>query len=590
LTVVTSAANAVALYRDEQRLDRRRMDLADGLPGFGGATIYRGGRIVTEAGGAVADALAVAAGRVIAVGAEADVRAAAGRPAGTVDLAGRTVIPGLADVHTHIAGNCLYDRLVECRDTVDPAVASVAEIVARMSARAKETRPGGYVIGVGAMAQNTRLAEGRWPTADDLDAACPDNPAYVMFGSHVTVANSLALRAGGIDETTPDPYGGRIDHDSVTGRPNGILREKAKVPVVRDLVATFGFEVFLDTLEAALVRCASTGITTIHDICATRDQFRAYQELARRGRLPIRVMALIRVIEGEFSIESLLDLQLQTGFGGDRLWFGGAKISLDGAPSSRSAVFHDELPGHPKSGALLRVPQDDLIDVVRRYHDAGIRLCIHTLGDGAIDNALEAFAAAGATPGGPRHRLEHFGNWMVTPERVDACQRLGLTPVPNPPFLHYQGDDHRLMFGGDDSEYVKTIYPYRTLHESGFRFSGGSDAPGFYRTGGVRDLGLMAYRVTRSGHHWNPDEDLTVEQSLRAQTANAAWLGYREDRAGRLVPGADADFVVLDCPDLLAVPPAEVAAIPVVRTVVDGQTVYLDNAYRGGEADDAATG
>lgn len=540
------------------------------------STIYRNGRIRRQFGtDDIAEAMAVTGGAIVAVGREAEVTAAVEAGAEVVDLGGRCVIPGLTDAHTHVAGHALDEKCVELRDTCDPTITSVAIMLERMAEVAKTRAPGELVVGIGAMRQNTRLAERRWPTRAELDAAVPDNPAYITFGSHVTCANSRALELGDIGRDTPDPAAGKIERDAETGEPTGTLLETAKETVIQDLVAYYSFEQFTDALEAALLRLASTGITAIHDIIATRDQVRAYQVLHDQGRLPVRVMMLIRIFESDFARESLPNLGLTAPFGDGMLWFGGSKISVDGATSSRSAMFKTEVPGQPLDRAIVRVPQDALDETVARYQQAGIRLAIHTVGDGAVDSALDAFERAGASAGsGIRHRLEHFGNWLVTPERLERCRKLGVTPVPNPAFVRFLGDDHFALLGGEGSPYGEAIYPYRTLLEGGFHLAGGSDGPGPYRCGGLRDVGIMAERTSMSGRHFAAGEDLTLREAFHAQTVSAAWLGYRERSAGVLAPGFDADFVVLGTDDVLAVPPAELASVDVVRTVVGGRIVY----------------
>jgi predicted amidohydrolase YtcJ len=538
------------------------------------STIYRSGRIRSDfTGDDIAEAMAVSGSTIVAVGTWASVAAAVEADATVVDLDGRCVIPGLTDVHTHVAGHALDEKCVELRDTCDPAVTSVAVMLDRMAKVATTREPGELVVGIGAMRQNTRLAERRWPTRTELDRAVPDNPAYITFGSHVTCANSRALELGGIDRCTADPPAGKIERDPETGEPTGTLLETAKESVIQDLVSYYSFDQYADALEAALLRLARTGITTIHDIIATRDQVRAYQVLHDQGRLPVRVMMLIRIFESDFSRESLPDLGLVAGFGDDLLWFGGAKISVDGATSSRSAMFKTAVPGQALDRAIVRVPQDTLDETVARYQQAGIRLAIHTIGDGAVDSALDAFEQAGATGSGIRHRLEHFGNWLVTPERVERCRKLGVTPVPNPAFVRFLGDDHYDLLGGEGSSYGDTIYPYRTLLDAGFHLAGGSDGPGPYRCGGLRDVGIMAERTSMSGRRFADRENLTLRQAFHAQTVSAAWLGYREQSAGVLAPGYDADFLVLDTEDVLTVPAAELASLDVLRTVVGGRTV-----------------
>jgi predicted amidohydrolase YtcJ len=535
-------------------------------------SVYVNGNLITsDPDQPTAEAMAVACGQLLAVGSQEEARAAAGPAARVIDLGGRCVIPGLTDTHTHLARHALEVRTVECRDFVDPGVDSVAELMRRMAAAAPGKGPGEWVIGTGAMRQVTRLAERRWPTRAELDEAVPANPAYIAFGSHVTVANSLALAAGGIDRDTPDPTGGHIDH-LPDGEPSGLLLEHAQKTVARDLTQIYGFDDLVESLRASLLHAAARGVTCIHDMVQHPDLVRAYQVLQRQGQLPIRVGLLFRVVNADFSREALPGLALETGFGNDMLWFNGAKLSIDGGFTGRSAAFKASIDGHPLCEPIVRVDEQTLAETIDMYNQANIRMCVHAIGDLAVDQALHAFEKAGAKPE-LRHRIEHFGNWLMTQERMARAKAMGLTPVPNPPFLYYLGEDAYDLLGGDE-HYARDAFPFRTMVEYGFKITAGSDGPGYYVVDGLRDMATLVNRTAFDGRSFDPAENLTVGQALRAQTIDSAWLGFREDTLGSLSPGKRADFVVLDSPSLFGADPAALASLGVLATVVDGRLVH----------------
>lgn len=533
--------------------------------------IYTNGRLITcDPERPFAEAMAVLGDRLLAVGTISEVRDAAGEAAETIDLGGRCVIPGLTDTHTHVARHALEVKTVECRDFVDPAANSVAELMRRLSVSAAAAGAGEWVIGTGAMRQVARLAERRWPTRAEMDAAVPAHPAYISFGSHVTVANSLALAAGGIDASTPDPEGGRIDR-LPDGEPSGLLLEHAQAPVARKLTAMHSFEDLVDALEDSLLACAARGVTCIHDMVQTPDYVRAYQCLRREGRLPIRVGLLVRVVNADFARESLPGLGLESGFGDDMLWFNGAKLSIDGGFTGRSAAFKASIDGHPLCEAIIRVDERTLVETVKMYDRANIRMCVHAIGDLAVDQALGAFEKANAKER-LRHRIEHFGNWLCTPERLERAKSLGVTPVPNPPFLYYLGEDAWDLLGGEEY-FGSSAFPFRTLLSAGFRVTAGSDGPGYYPVDGLRDMATMVNRAAFDGRVFDPAENLTVPEALHAQTVDSAWLGLKEDVIGSLEPGKQADFVVLDCADLYAYEPGEIASLAAHATVVGGRLI-----------------
>lgn len=537
--------------------------------------IYSNGRIWAEYGRELAEAISVVHGKILAVGKSGEILNAYPQTRRVIDLGGRFVIPGLADAHTHVARHALEERMIECRDFVDPKVDSIAEVLRRFSLSAEVARPDEWILGLGAMRQQARFAERRWPTREELDAAVPNNPCYIVFGSHVTVANSVALSSIGYDEGTPDPHGGKIGRDQATGRLNGLLLEHAGKALHRDLTEIYGFDDLVDSLERSLYSCAERGVTCIHDILDDINYIRAYQRLYEEDRLPIRVQLLLRVLNAEFDLESIRSLGLRQGFGDDWLWLGGGKVSIDGGFTGRSAAFKSTIDGKPLCDPIIRIEHDELNRTIKAANDIGFRMCIHAIGDLAVDQAIAAFEGASSGKANLRNRIEHFGNWLCTPGRLSRCKELGITPMPNPAFLYYLGSDAWDLLGGEQ-HYASSAFPFRTLLRSGFNYSTGSDGPGYYPIDGLRDLSSLVWRSSFDGQEFDASEGLTIDEALQLQTTNAAWLAYKEDSLGKLAPGKCADFVVLDTDDLRSCAASDIANLHVRCTVVGGNMVYGD--------------
>jgi predicted amidohydrolase YtcJ len=351
-----------------------------------------------------------------------------------------------------------------------------------------------------------------------------------------------------------------------------MLRERAQL-LLRNRDADLDVESLAENILRELEMCAARGVTSIHEIVVNNKEVRAYQELARAGRLPVRVQLLVRVIESQFSKESLLDLGFLDGLGSDWLRLGGIKMSIDGGITGKNAAFSDPLvhDGEEQPG-LIRIEQDELDDTVTRYHAMGMRCSIHAIGDVAMDMALAALDRAISTSPrrDHRHRVEHLGNWMITPERLERITRLGILPVPNPGFLYFMGAELLDLLGPRRTAHG---FPFKTLMAAGLPLSFGSDAPGFYPVDPLRDLGAAVSRGTVQGQKFAPEEAISIYQALWTQTAGAAYLGFQEHQLGTLRPGGLADLVVLE-EDPLRYPPDRFRELPIHLTITGGRVVY----------------
>ncbi len=508
-----------------------------------------------------AEALAVYGSDIVAVGGNTEIEALAGSGTEVVDAGGRVVTPGLADIHVHLIQDAADAQAVEVRDFYDPRVKSVKDILAKIKVRAATVPPGKWIHANGSPMQDDRLAERRLPTKAELDGATPDNPCYANFGAHVLVANSLALKAAGITNDTPDPVGGWIMHDAA-GEPNGVLRERAQIPVKRaDDSKVKSLE---DGAVALLQRAATRGITVVHDIVTNAEAIAAYQNLAEAGRLPVRVHLLIRIIEADITTESMVQMGLRQPFGTDMLKIGGSKMSIDGGFTGRQAAFSG-------LNGLIRIDQEELDRTVEACHLAGIRCCIHAIGDVAVDMALAAVEKAQQKVFKPgiRHRIEHMGNHLFTPERRARAKRTGAIPVTNPSIFYFVGDMGEAYIGAERNA---TCFPLKTIQKE-FPIAFGSDATAYWPVDSIRDIAAMVTRKTMLGTVMNPSEAITFEEGIRAQTKDAAYVGFEEGRAGALEPGRIADICILD-KDPLTCPLDELATLPVMMTVCAGKITY----------------
>ncbi|HEX4987388.1 MAG TPA: amidohydrolase, partial [Candidatus Binatia bacterium] len=407
------------------------------------------------------EAVACAGARIVATGKSDDVRRLAGPDTQSIDLQGRTTIPGLTDTHVHLSEKGTAEmELIDCRDFYTD-VHSIADILERLAKRAAEAPKGSWLIAHGSPMQDFRLTDKRFPDRHDLDRAIPDHLVSVSFGAHITVGNSKALEAAKITRDTPDPAGGAIHKDPQTGEPTGELHERAQL-ILKKVAPEFNYLQLKDGIVFALNQCLERGVTTVHDIVRSGEPVRAYQEIYREGRMHARVSILPRVIESDIGSRSLIELGLTTGFGNEWLRVGGVKMSIDGGITGRNACFYDPYEDDEHNYGIIRIQQDELNDTVQKCHDAGLRCCVHAIGDRAFDMALDAYenAVQKSPRKDHRHRIEHMGNWLSTPERMQRMVRSGIIAIPNIAIGYYVGDAILDCVG---EKRLTKAFPFRTL-------------------------------------------------------------------------------------------------------------------------------
>jgi predicted amidohydrolase YtcJ len=534
--------------------------------------ILHSGRIRTFAGnGSNCEALACAGGRIVATGSSDEIQRLAGPDTESFDLKGRTVIPGLTDTHVHLSEKGTAEKeLVDCRDFyVD--VNSVADILQRLANAAASVPKGSWIVAHGSPMQDFRIQDKRFPDRHDLDRVVPDNPVSISFGAHVTIANTPALAAAKITRDTPDPAGGHIRHDPQTGEPTGELHERAQL-IVKKVAPEFNYLQLKDGIVFALDQCLQRGVTTVHDIVRYAEPVRAYQELYKEGRMHARVSILPRVIESMIESKSLIELGLITGFGNEWLRIGGVKMSIDGGITGRNACFHEPYENDEHNHGIIRIQQDELNHTVQVCHDAGLRCCVHAIGDKAFDMALDAYenAIAHSPRKDHRHRIEHMGNWLATPKLMQRMVRSAIVAIPNIAFAYYIGDAILDCVG---ERRLTKAFPFRTLLKNGIIIAGGSDSPGYWPVDPLRDIATAASRKMRWGDVWVPEERITVSEAFAMHTTTASWVGFEENDKGTLEVGKLADIAIL-AEDPFEIPPERIKDLRVEMTLVGGEVKY----------------
>ena len=515
--------------------------------------VLHGGPIaVVDDAFTVASAIAIDDGVVVAVGGAEVTDAYAGER--TIDLAGRVVVPGFNDTHTHIRGAAR-------RHIALGGVGSIAEVLQLVREKAEELGDGEWITGYGW--SEDELAEGRRPLRDDLDAAAPDNPVILTrAGGHSAVSNSLALALAGVDETTPQPEGGVIERDA-SGRLNGVIRERQGL--VGRLVPDATPEELRESHVAMLRDQLSLGITSLIQAGETPEGFAVWENIyAEHGRELPRAAVQIRWV----GARRLAAFGGRTGDGDERLRVGAIKVLVDGGFTGPAAYTREPYRGETEYRGLLNVPEPELRALVDSAHALGWQLGFHAIGDAAIELTVDAFVDALERTGRDDHR--HYLNHFTVPPPVhtlDLMARHGIAIAQQPNFTWTLEGRYAEHLDGDRLAHNN---PVRTPMEHGIFVALGSDILPIDPM-----VGLYA-AVTRrgmSGEVYGPDEAITIEEAIRGYTAHGAWLTFEEDRKGTLEPGMMADLVVLS-ENLLTLDPERIPDVEVELTVVGGSVLY----------------
>ena len=521
--------------------------------------VLHGGHVLTmDTGQPVAEAVAIADGRFIAVGSNDDVLNLATARTLRVDLGGRTVVPGFIDAHTHPA-NSGYRHLKE----VDCDLRSIAAIQEALKARAAKTAPGEWVIGF--KYDDTKTSEGRRLTRDDLDAVSRDHPIFVEHrGGHTAYLNSAAYQKAGVTEKTPDPAGGRFDRDPATGRLSGRAAEKAKTAIQSTIPSTLSRSERREGVKLISKMMSRTGITSATDAAGSPDDLQAYQDAREDGQLAIRIYCHITARH----LDQMLAAGLRTGFGDEWVRVGAVKMVCDGSISERTARLSQPYVGRPDDRGILVTSEADLYATAAKAHEADWQIGTHANGDEAIDITLRVYERLQRERPrrDPRFRLEHCT--LINDDLVRRIKALGAIPTPFSTYAYYHGEKMR-EYG---AERLDSMFALRSFLDAGIRATQASDYP----PGPFEPMMALQSEVTRTdmkGNVWGPRQRITVEEALRVGTLNGAYASFEERQKGSIEAGKLADLVVLGR-NPLREPPESLVTIPIEKTMAGGRWVH----------------
>jgi hypothetical protein len=530
----------------------------------------------------VAQAISVKDGRILAVGTNSQILKTRSGATNVIDLGGKTILPGLIDSHVHPAAAMTeFDHPL-------PDMNSIADVLAYVRSRAEVVPKGQWIV----LRQVfiTRLAERRYPTRLELDAAAPDHPVLFSTGPDASV-NSLALKLSNIDASfkPPDGGAGQVELDPATGQPTGILRNltrfvkatsSAKDPTEEDHYKRT-IELFRDY--------NSVGITTIADRSASPQSLARFQRIRDSKALTVRVAASMNIetIGPLEKIQSrIADLAKHPLRRPDpMLQLIGIKTFLDGGMLTGSAYMRQpwgvsEIYSikDPAYRGLLFIPRERLLPIVRTCIENNLQFTAHSVGDGAVHTLLDVYSEIDrAQPIRTTRPCITHCNFM-SDEAIAEMKRLGVVADIQPAWLYLDAATLEKQFGYDRLRYFQ---PLKSMFEAGVVAGGGSDH--MQKIGSFRSINpynpFLGMQTTLTRHAKNLDrplhgeEALSRQQAIRFYTINNAYLLFREQELGSLEPGKRADLIVIDR-DLLTCRAEDVSSTRVLMTYLDGRKVF----------------
>ncbi len=547
-----------------------------------------GNVITVDPAGSIAEAVAIRDDRIAAVGTTAEIEALAGPATRRVELEGRTVTPGLLDVHLHFANS--GPRRLFALDLSYPNVESVADVVGVVAEQASRLAEDEWVQGGGW--DEGKFEELRYIYAADLDSVSRGHPVWLSHTmGHYGVANSRALEMAGITAETPDPPGGTIDR-YLDGTPTGVLKESAQGLVSR-MVPRFTPEQRHEGMVALVDELNAECMTGFKDPGISGRAWQTYRDVLAAGDLTARAFVLWSDAAGDVGAvrayaDSLAEFtRPYESSGDDHLIAGGVKLYIDGSGGARTAWLYDDWNmdrqavdsgnrGYPT------MDPDALADRFRAYHDAGLHVSIHSIGDRAIDWTMDTYAEAlEENPiQGLRHGIIHSN--IPTDHALDLMATLQREwdagyPEVSPGFTWWIGDTYAGNFGPERS---RRLNPLRSYLDRGIRWASGSD---YYVTPFPARYGLWASVARRpllgvwGDDAFGTDESVDIAAALRSYTIHAAYQMFMEDLIGSIEPGKYADLAVWS-QDMYSIPTAELENLVCDMTVFDGRVVFRRTA------------
>jgi predicted amidohydrolase YtcJ len=514
-----------------------------------------------------AEALAVRHGYLVAVGSNADVKALIGPGTRVLDLQGRRVLPGFYDSHVHLLGSGMRLAQVALKDAADEV-----EFGRRLKEFDTKLPKDRWLLG--GEWDHDRAFAGKLPTADLIDKYVSDRPVFLRrYDGHMGVVNSRVLKLAGITADTKDPPGGVIYRKPGSKEPTGLLRDNAMDLVERHIPPPSDTEI-VEAVKAALDEARREGVTSVQDMdgsdeATRRKLFRLYQQMARNGKLTLRIDLRWPLADWK----SLAKLGIEAGFGDDWVRIGGVKGFVDGSLGSSTAKMFESYVHEKNSTGVYVTPLAKLREYIEGADQAGLSIAVHAIGDQGNAELLDIFAEV-VKKNGPRDRrfrIEHAQH--LRPQDYARFKELGVIASMQP---YHIIDDGRWAEGRIGAKRCASSYALRSLLDVGAKVAMGSDwsvAP----LNPLWGIDAAVNRRTLDGKNpkgWFPEQRITVREAIEGYTLTSAFAAFQEKDLGSLEVGKLADLAVLSRDILADAERDSIANTDVLLTMVGGRVVY----------------
>ncbi len=541
------------------------------------------GKIITvDPDDSITEAIAIKDGKIVAIGSNKELKKLIGPYTQVIDLHGLATTPGLSDSHCHFSGTSMLYVL----DLSYPAVRKISDVQEIVRNKIENRKSGEWISGRGW--DEGKLTELRYIYSSDLDSISPQNPVWLTHTmGHYGVANSYALKLANITKNTPDPPGGTIDRYP-DGTPTGVLKESAK-SLVTELIPAFTAEQQEQGIMKIMEEFNKAGMTAVKDPRIDNNKWKIYQKLLAEDKLTVRIFCLWDAGKTINSAQNLIDqvgdfTKPYISIENDMLISGGIKIFLDGSGGARTAWLYDQWNkdstdvdkgnyGYPVIDPNVFRQQ------VKMFHDAGLHVSTHAVGDRAIDWTIESYGLAlKENPvKGLRHGIIHCN--IPTNRAIEMMADMQINydagyPESQPTFMWWIGDTYAGNFGPERS---LRLNPFKTYLGKGIKWGGGSDFPvtPFPAMYGI--WSSMARSPLQGSYGSNPfgkEESIDVHNALRSYTIWNAHQLFLEDKIGSLEVGKYADIAVWD-KNLYTIPFNEIKDLKCQMTMLGGKIVYM---------------